>query len=92
MAKVTAVTTVFPDTGVPRIHPQSKNSDSELNQTVFRTEDARMLSAFYLNLLFLPCGHVLPRGGWFYGWSSESYITIGHCVRCACAVQNRLPR
>ena len=27
---------------------------------MFHTDTARMLSVFYLNLLFLPCGHMLP--------------------------------
>ena len=34
MAKVTPVTTVFPDTGLPQIPTQSKNSDDEVKQTM----------------------------------------------------------
>ena len=38
---------------------QSKNSANELKQMMFHTENARLLSVFYLNLLFLPW--MLPR-------------------------------
>ena len=55
MAKVTAVPTVFPDPGLPQIPTESKRSDNELKQTMFHTENARMLLVFDLNLLFLPC-------------------------------------
>ena len=34
MAKVTAVIIVFPDTGLPQIPTQSKNSDNEIKQTM----------------------------------------------------------
>ena len=61
LAKVTAVTTVFPDTGLPQIPPQSTNSSNEFKQTMFHTSNARMLSVFHLNLLFLPCGRVLTQ-------------------------------
>ena len=46
MAKVTAVTTVFPYTGLLRFLLRSENrkSDEALKQIVFRTENARMLS------------------------------------------------
>ena len=37
---------VFPDTGLPQISGQSENSDHELKQTMFHTENARMLSVF----------------------------------------------
>ena len=40
MAKLTAVTAVFPDTRLPQIPAQSKNSDDELEQTMFHTENA----------------------------------------------------
>ena len=49
MAKVTRLTAVFPDTGLPQIPTQSNNSDNELKQTIFHTENARKLSVF--------CGH-----------------------------------
>ena len=42
MTKMTAVTTVFPDTGLPRF--PSENSDNELKQTMFHTGNARLLS------------------------------------------------
>ena len=58
--KVTAATTVFPDTGLPQIPTQSKNSDNELEQTMFHTEKAKMLPVFGLNLLCLACGRILP--------------------------------
>ena len=38
---------------------EAQNSD-ELKQTMFHTESARLLSVFYLNLLFLPSGCMLP--------------------------------
>ena len=63
MAKVTEVPTGFPDKGLPQIPTQSNNSAHELKQTMFHTQNARMLSVFYLNLLFylnLPCGRMLP--------------------------------
>ena len=60
LAKVTAATTVFPDTGLPQIPTQSKNSDNELKQTMFHTENAKMLPVFGLNLLCLACGRMLP--------------------------------
>ena len=37
-----------------------KNPRYESKQTMFHTETARALSVFYLNLLFLPCGRMLP--------------------------------
>ena len=46
-----------------QILPQSKNLDNERKQIMFHIENARLLSVFYLNLLFLPCGHMLP--GWW---------------------------
>ena len=39
------------------------NSHNAFKQTVFHTENARMLSVFYLNLLCLPCECMLP---WWY--------------------------
>ena len=60
LAKVTAATTVFPDTGLPQIPTQSKNSDNELKQTMFHTENAKMLPVFGLNLLCLARGRMLP--------------------------------
>ena len=44
MAKVTAVTTVFSYTAPPQIPTQSSNSDYELKQSIFPTENARLLS------------------------------------------------
>ena len=44
MAKVTVVTSVFPDTALPQIPTQSKGSDFGLQQTMFHIENARMLS------------------------------------------------
>jgi len=61
VAKVTAVTTVFPYTGLPRFLLTPKNADDESKQTTFHTENARMLSVFCPNLLFLPGGRMLPR-------------------------------
>ena len=43
MAKVTAVTTVFPRR-TAQILTQSKNSDNESTQTLFHTENAKSLS------------------------------------------------
>jgi hypothetical protein len=58
MAKVTAAASVFPDTGLPQIPTQSKNSDDQLKQVMFHAE---MLSVSYLYLLFLPYGRMLHR-------------------------------
>ena len=60
MATVTTVTTVFPDTGLPQTPTHSENSDNDLKHTMFHTENARMLSVFSANLLFSPCGRMLP--------------------------------
>ena len=91
MATVTAVTTVFPDNGLPQVPIHSKNSDNELKQNRCHTGNARMLSVFYLNLLFL-------FGPWTYRslvvggcsrWPRKSYLTVGRCastVRVLCAV------
>ena len=78
LAKVIGVTTVFPDTGLPQVPTQSSNSDNEVKQSMFHTEKATMLSVFYLNLLFLPRGCMLPwwlvvfgvaTGKLFYYWA-----------------------
>ena len=61
MAKVSTVTTVCPDKGLPHSPNQSKNSGNEFKQTMFHTDNAAMVSVFCLNLLFLPCGRTLPR-------------------------------
>ena len=71
MAKVTAITTVFLDTGMPQTPTHSKNSDNELKQTMLHTENARMLSVFYPNLLFLACGRMLLR------WWVVSRVVMG---------------
>ena len=82
MAKVTAVSTVFPCTGLPQIPTQSKFGDNELKQTMLHTEYATLLAVFYLNLLFFPCG--LPR------WWAVFKVDTGQlscywalCPRCA---------
>ena len=87
MAKVTTVTAVFPDTVLPQIPIQSKTSDNGLKQTMFHTENARILSVFYVNLLFLSCGCTLPR------WLVVFRVVMGKliyygalrllCARCA---------
>ena len=54
------------DTGLPQIPAQSKTAANESKQTVFHSENARMLSVLYLNLLFVPRGRMLPR--WWVGF------------------------
>ena len=52
MAKVTAVTTAVRYTGLPQIPTQSNSSDNELKQTVFHTENARLLSESAVSALW----------------------------------------
>ena len=85
MTKMTAVTTVFPDTGLLRFLPSPKTQIMSSNKQCFTLK----MPECCLNLLFLPCGRSSPGGGWSPGWSEESLPTIG---RCACAVQKRLQR
>ena len=51
---------------------------------MFHTENARMLSVFYPNLLISPCGPVLPR--WWVGFrvvTGPLACNWGLCGRCA---------
>ena len=43
----------------------SKPPDNELNQTMFHTENTRVLSVFYLNPLFCPVNVCFSGRGWF---------------------------
>ena len=43
---------------------------------MFHTENARMLSVFYLNLLFLPCGRMLPQ------WWVVFRVVRGQLIYC----------
>mmetsp|Transcript_63819 Transcript_63819/g.106521 ORF Transcript_63819/g.106521 Transcript_63819/m.106521 type:complete len:241 (+) Transcript_63819:245-967(+) len=76
--KVTAVTAVFPDTGVLRVllSPNTQMMSENKVCSTPKMPDCR------LNLLVLPCGRVLPRW-WrlFSGLSPESQPTIGRCAR-----------
>ena len=56
MAKVTAVTTVFPHT-TAQILTQSQDSEKELNEPMFHVDNTRVLSTS----LFLCCRHMLPQ-------------------------------
>ena len=80
VCKVTGVTTVFPDTGLPQIPTQSKNSDGELKQTMIHTENARMLSVFYLNLLFSPCRRMLTR--WWVVFKGKANLLWDPVRKC----------
>ena len=44
MANVTAVYTMFACAGLPQIPTQSQNSDNEVTQPMFHTENASLLS------------------------------------------------
>ena len=56
---------------------------------MFHTENARMLSVFYLNLLFLACERMLPPR-WVVFRVVTGKFTVGCCAHCAPAVQERL--
>ena len=77
MAKVTAVTTAVPFAGLPQIPTQSNSSDKELTQTMFPSENARLLSK---SAVFALCS---PGGGWYPGWSQEGQRAIGALCRNA---------
>uniref|UniRef100_A0A7S4G5L7 Uncharacterized protein n=1 Tax=Eutreptiella gymnastica TaxID=73025 RepID=A0A7S4G5L7_9EUGL len=80
MAKVTAAASVFPDTGLPQIPTQSKNSDDQLKQVMFHAE---MLSVSYLYLLFLPYGRSFPGGGGLQGGHGKADLPLG-AARALC--------
>ena len=86
MAKVTAVTPVFPDTRLLRFLLKSQNSENELTQTVFRTEDAGLLPESVVSALWTS----LPRWwGVCRGVTGMLVYCWAPCLRCACAVQER---
>ena len=82
VAKVTAETTVFPDTGLPQIRTQFKNSRNELKQTLFQLHMAEC-SVLYPNLLFVPCARMPPQ--WWVVMVTLTYCWA-LCVYCAFAV------
>ena len=63
---------------------ESKDSENKLKQTLRHIKNGRLLSIFFLDLLFFAlldaCFYC---GGWFSRWSQETQFIIG---RCACAV------
>ena len=74
MAKVTAVTTVFPYTGLPQISTQSKNSDNESKQTMFHTENVRLLSE---SAVFAPWTYASPVVRGFQGGHRKANLLLG---------------
>ena len=79
MAEMTAVTTVFPDTGLLRFLLRPKTQTTSYNKTIFPTKNAEDCCQ---NLLFLPLGRRSPGGGWLSGWSRERLLTIEHVPGC----------
>ena len=71
-----------PIRGAAQIPTQSKNSDNEPKQSVFHTENARLLSKS-AGFALWPCA---PGGGWCSGWSQGCWRTVG---RRTCAAQER---
>ena len=80
MAKVTP----DPRHRTAQILSESKTSEKESKQTAFHTANARMVSFFCVNLLFLPSGRMLPQ--WWVVFRVVKGTLPYHwalCPRCA---------
>ena len=77
MATVTAITTVFPDTGLLRFSEGPKTQIMSQNELCFTLK----MPDCCPNLLFCLVDMCFPGGGWLSGWWRERWLTIGPCAR-----------
>ena len=70
---------------------QSKNSDNEVKQTMFHTENARILSTICPTLLFLPWTYASPSVVIFQGGHGKTTLLLG-AVRALCKNTPKVPQ